>query len=415
MRQAKRQRLKLKKVLVALSLGALVAVSPLSVQAADTVFVDTIEGKEYRITTGEKPGTWQVSYGDDTLLWEPKGWMDPDLVKEGPKFFQRWNKADLPYPWEIGAAERVTLARTNPGEIVDRYHSSTVFFAFGKSMLDVAALPLIDAKGNVREKILQEWGQSYVPAGHNWDSLPEAERGTIERKYLWVYRSPSEVEGLGGRTVVFTDRNRSPDEWLYTPTVRKVRRLTSGVSQDYLPGTIMHLDQLSHTTKLPDLDYKLVDVELWKGQGTAIGIRPEDDQFSFEWPDDGRPQLAIAGVGDLALVIEITPKPGVSWWFSKLYRRFSVYSGNWMSDEAYNAKGELIQTLHLRNLLPPEDKRASLPPYYVHWGQIFVHEPQTGIQTRGYQAEPIVWDADLPLWLFNQNTLVREPTSLIFW
>jgi hypothetical protein len=98
-----------------------------------------------------------------------------------------------------------------------------------------------------------------------------------------------------------------------------------------------------------------------------------------------------------------------------MHRRFAVYSGNWIGDEAFNENGERIQTAYLRNILPPEDQRASLPPYYVHWGQLFCHEPLTGIQTRSYQVEPVVWDSNIPTWLFNQNTLVREPSSLIFW
>lgn len=406
---------RLKQALVTLSIAAFVAVSPLSAQAApDAVFTDTVEGKEYRIAPGEKPGTWLVTYGDDSVVWEPLPWMDDDLVKAGPVFHQKWNQPGLPYPWEINAAGRVALAKTAPGDMLDRYHGGTVFFSFAKSMLDVAALPLTDARGNVREKVLQEWAQSYVPDGNNWDNLPKSEQGKVSRKYLWNYRSPSEVEGLGGRTVSFTDKQRRPDEWLYTPSVRKVRRLSAGVSQDYLPGTIFHLDQLSHIQQLPDMDYKLARVELWKGDPTMYGSGPEELKVVFKWPD-GSPQKAIDRVGDLALVIEITPKSGVSWWFSKMYRRFSLYSGYWIGDDAYNEKGERIQTAYLRNILPPEDQRKSLPPYYVHWGQLFCQEPLTGLRTDSYQVEPVVWDSNIPAWLFNPDTLVKEPSSLVFW
>lgn len=407
---------RLKQACVMLIVAAFVAAAPFSAQAAsDAVFTDTIDGKEYRIEAGEKPGTWRVSYGEDSMIWEALPWMDPELAAEGPKFFQRWSQPGLPYPWEINAAERVALGKSAPGDLLDRYHAATIFFAFAKSMLDVAALPLTDARGNVREKVLQEWAQSYVPEGNNWENLPDAEKGKVSRKYLWVYRSPSEVEGLGGRTVSFTDKQRRPDEWLYTPSVRKVRRLSAGVSQDYLPGTIFHLDQLSHIQQLPDMDYKLVRVELWKGDPTAYGMRPEEMQRGFKWPADGSPQNAIDRVGDLALVVEITPKPGVSWWFAKAHRRFGLYSGNWIGDEAFNEKGERIQTAYLRNLLPPIDQRNSLPSYYVHWGQLFCEEPLTGLRTDSFQVEPVVWDAAIPAWLFNQDTLLREPSSLIFW
>lgn len=397
-------------------LGMVLAMSVHPVDAQDTantVFSDTVDGKEYRIEPGEKAGTWRVSYGEDSFVWEPLPYMDDELVKEGPKFYLRWNQPDLPFPWDLNAAERVELGKQSAGELLDRYHSATVFFAFGKSMLDVSALPLTDARGNRREKILQEWAQAYVPDGHNWDNLPKAEQGKVTRKYLWVYRAPNEVKGLGGRTVTYSDKNRRPDEWLYLPAVRKVRRLAAGVSQDYLPGTIFHLDQLSHIQQLPDMDYKLIGVELWKGDATAYGYRPED-QVGLRWPD-GSIQKAIDRTGDLALVVEITPKPGVSWWFAKLHRRFALYGGHWIGDEAFNEKGERTHTSYLRHLLPPADKRATLPPYYVHWGQLFSEEPQTGIRTTGYQEEPVVWDADLPPWLFNQDTLLREPGELIFW
>lgn len=393
----------------AVSLAIMVMAYP-----AEAAFTETIDGKEYRIEAGEKAGTWRVSYGDDSFLWEPASWMDPELRDQGPEFQLRWSKPGLPFPWDIDVAERVRLAKEKPGEIMDRYHDATVFFAFGKAMIDTLEMPLTDARGQTRTKIIQEWGQYYWPMGHNWQNLSEEERGTVARKYMWVMRSPAEVQGQGGRTVGFLGNDRRPDEWLYLPSVRKVRRLAASVSQDYLPGTIVHLDQVSHTSQLPDLDYKLVGVELWKGDPTAIGFRPEDNNTDITY-GDGKPQPAIDRTGDIALVFEITPKPGVRWWYSKLYRRIALHGGYWIGDDAYDAKGERIQTVYLRNLLPPSDLRGSLPQYYVHLGQMFMHEPKTGLWGIGRHYEPAQWDVDVPKWLFNPDTLLREPGSLTFW
>lgn len=385
-------------------------------KAPGDVYTETIAGKEYRIAPGEKSGTWQVSYGDDSFLWEPQPWMDDELVKEGPKLYLRWAKPGLPYPWEIGVEERVKLAQANPRELPDRWHASTVFFAFGKALTDTVNLNLVAASGFARKKVLQEWAQSYVPEGHNWENITDSEKGAVSRKYLYVYREPNEVRGLGGRTLNFVAHDRLPDEWLYLPSVRKVRRLSSAASQDYLSGTILHFDQLSHIQALPPIDYKLLDIRLcpgWKPEAAGIySLGPESAKISYNWPD-GTLQKGVNGVGDVCFALELTPKPGVSWWYARRILYLGVHYSNWISEEAFNQKGEKVSTVALRNILPPPEVRQKFP-YYIHYGMGFIAEPHTGF-TNDFWQDEIIWDLDLPDWLFNQDTLLREPTSLIFW
>jgi len=400
-------------VLAGCLVGLLLIARAQAQKAPGDVYTETVAGKEYRVAPGEKAGTWQVSYGDDKLLWEPLPWMDDELVKEGPKLYLRWAKPGLPYPWELGVEERVKLAQSNVRELPDRFKASTIFFAFGKSFADAVFLTLVSADGFERKKVLLEWGQSYVPEGNNWETLAGGEKGVVSRKYLYGYREPNEVRGLGGRTLNFIAHDRRPDEWLYLPSVRKVRRLSSAASQDYLTGTILHFDQLSHLQALPDLDYKLLGVQLCRGLGPgSYGFRPEDAKTLYTWPD-GTPQKTVDGVGDVCFVVETTPKPGISWWYTRLVSYYAIHLGYFVHEEAFNEKGDKTQTFQLRPILPPPDLRQKLP-YYLHYGLGFIHELSSGFKNDFWQEE-ILWDAEFPSWLFNQDTLLREPTTLIFW
>jgi len=381
-------------------------------QQGGDVYTETVEGKEYRIAPGEKPGTWLVSYGDDRLVWEPEPWMDKELVKEGPKLYLRWAKLGLIYPWDLSPAERLKLAKDDIWQFYFRYKAMSIFFGFAEGLADSLRTVLLGADGSRRTKILQEWGQPYMPAPKNHQYLTEAEKGVVSRKYLYNYREPTEVKGLGGRTVDYQIPGRRPDEWLYVPSVRKVRRSASAISQDYLPGTVAHFDQVSHLQVLPDLDYKFVGIELFKGDATIYGYDDESRNMTFKWAD-GRPQEAINGVGQLALVFEVTPKPGVSWWYARSVQRFGLHLGFWLGETAYNEKGEIIQTFALRPILPPPDVRQKHPQYIIY-GQTFVDERTSGFKDYFWQEE-ILWEAQIPGWVFDPNTLVREPSSLLFW
>lgn len=378
------------------------------------VYTEMIDGEEYRISPGEKSGTWQVSYGEETFLWEPKPYYDDELVKAGPKLYLRWAKPGLPYPWELSVQERIELARTNPGELLDRYTAGGYFFAFGNTMADVAWSVLVAPSGFERTKILQEWGQSYVPEGHNWENLADGEKGVVSRKYIYIYREPNEVRGLGGRTINFVSHDRRPDEWLYLPSVRKVRRLSSAASQDYLPGSLAHFEQISHTQALPDVDYKFIGLEICKGPpGDVYGYGVETIKTPT-W-SDGSLQKTFDGNGDLCIVIEATPKPGLSWWYAKRRIRYGVHFSYIFNEDCYDKNGERIQTWVQRPLPPPTEVRQKHPYYYVHWGQTFIDELNTGFKNDFWQEVQPYWDLDFPPWLFNQDTLLQEPTNILFW
>ena len=59
-------------------------------------YVQMIFGKPYKITPGEAPGTFDVSWGDESVVWEPKPWHHPDYQRLGPAVFDRWIQPDLP-------------------------------------------------------------------------------------------------------------------------------------------------------------------------------------------------------------------------------------------------------------------------------------------------------------------------------
>ena len=65
--------------------GELVAPAP----AEEYLHEEVIFGKPYRIWPGPKDGTYVVSWGDQSFLWEPKPWQPESLQKAGPIMYER--------------------------------------------------------------------------------------------------------------------------------------------------------------------------------------------------------------------------------------------------------------------------------------------------------------------------------------
>src|SRR5205814_9749849 len=113
----------------------------------------------------------------------------------------------------------------------------------------------------------------------------------------------------------------------------KVRRLAGAVSKQFFPATILRYEDVSHVRALPDLDYKVVGFELWKADPKVHG------QASSDYVDI----KGLDGAGDVAAVLEITPKPGVSWWYGKKKFWCGLMSLGWLANEAYDEKDTLSQ------------------------------------------------------------------------
>jgi hypothetical protein len=226
---------------------------------------------------------------------------------------------------------------------------------------------------------------------------------------MWEAFAPEELRGEGGITREYRDPSRVPEDLLYLPTVRKVRRLAGAVAQQYFPGTIFRYEDVTFNTALPQLNYKLVGFKL-SDPGNLLGYAPN------AFPEAKR----IGDAGDVSAVIEITPKPGVSWWYARRVFSCGLMEMVLSGDQAFDASGRLIRTSSGTQLMTgsvlhmggPDGPPA--PDWWTSWGAESIQELTTGYEQDAWELVA-GFNAPAPASMFTDATLERQPMTLNEW
>ena len=364
----------------------------------------TIAGKSYSITASSKPGTYVVKWGDDSMTWEPKPYMEDQLKQQGPVYYAQWAQKGMEFPFERSMEDREKLSAD---DIMDRCVAYTYYGPYHKGGTDIWNNLVVKPDGSLRETqhFLELW-QTYV-GKKNQEFLTSDEREDVSRKYMWIAVEPQEVRGQSGVTTGYYAREKRPSDTLYLPTVRKVRRLAGAVSKQFFPATILRYEDVSHVRALPDLDYKIVGHELFKADASIHGFGPND------YPDVKRADHG----GEVATILEITPKPGTSWWYGKRRMYCGMESMAYLYSEEFDEKGQVIRKVARGSItgntatLPD----GSHPPsWYNMWGALFVQDLKSGFRGDMW-ASNVQFNPTWPTNIFSNETLVREPRQLGFW
>jgi Outer membrane lipoprotein-sorting protein len=361
-----------------------------------------IAGKPYSISGSG--GNYTVKWGDETMTWTPKPWMNDPLKQQGPAYYAQWAQPGMEFPFELTMEQREKLPAD---EIMDRCVAYTYYGPYHKGGADMWNNLVVKPDGSLREtQHFMELWQAYV-GGKNQEFLTADERGDVSRKYMWIAEEPQEVRGQSGVTTDYYAREKRPSDTLYLPTVRKVRRLAGSVSKQFFPGTILRYEDVSHVRALPDLDYKIVGHELFKADPSVHGFGPND------YPDVRRSD----GGGEVAVVLEITPKPGTSWWYAKRRIYCGMESMAYLYSEESDETGRVIRKVARGNITGDLSTLATggpAPNWYNMWGALFVQDLQSGFKGDMW-ASNVQFNPKWPTNIFSNETLLREPRGLGFW
>lgn len=381
-------------------LGALAMVLATSASAIDVP--KTIAGKPYSITSSG--GGYTVKWGDDTMQWQPKPYFEEPLTKQGPAYFAQWAQPGMEFPYELTMAQREALSAD---DWMDRCVAYTYYGPYHKGGADMWNNLVVKPDGSVREtQHFMELWQAYS-GGKNQEFLTEEEKPDVSRKYMWIAEEPQEVRGQGGVTTDYYAREKRPSDTLYLPTVRKVRRLAGSVSKQFFPGTILRYEDVSHVRALPDLDYKIVGHELFKADPSIHGFSPTNHP-DVKSNDHG---------GEVAVILEITPKPGTSWWYGKRRIYCGMESMAYMYSEESDEAGKPIRKVGRRSITGFSSKfpdGTKPPDWYMMWGALFVQDLSSGFKGDMW-ASDVEFNPKWPKNIFSNETLMREPRDLGFW
>jgi hypothetical protein len=163
------------------------------------------------------------------------------------------------------------------------------------------------------------------------------ERGTLRRrinlgresdgiayKDLILFTSPVQVKGLGILTWTYLDPRRDTEQWMWLPSLKKVRKISQAEGDDAFMGADFTVEEIT-TRKFEDETYKLAGEENFKGY-TSV--------YTKKTYYDGTP----------VFVIEARPKRA-NWYYSKRICHIDKATGGDILDEIYDANGKLFRTL----------------------------------------------------------------------
>ena len=76
-----------------------------------------------------------------------------------------------------------------------------------------------------------------------------------ERRLVMFYQEPRNIRGTAFLTYDYAEADRTDDQWLYLPAMRKVRRISGSERGDYFMGTDFSYDDMKQETKVSLDDY----------------------------------------------------------------------------------------------------------------------------------------------------------------
>ncbi len=367
-----------------------------------------IAGKPYSVTPGETPGTYVVKWGDESMLWKPTVWMEPEQIKMGPAYLAQWIAPGLPKPWDIPIEKRDKLAGA---DYWTRGWNDSFYNIQIESGQDSWVTDIVLPNGELRTHTDDLEAFASFEGGHAKKFLPSGQGDKLNRYYGWAITSPDELRNQAGITSFFYDMNLIPEDLLYLPQVRRTRRLAGAVAKEYFPGMTCRYEDVEFTQALPQLNYKLLGFKLFTAPTDLPG-------FGSDHPD----VKAVSDAGDVIAIVEITPKPGVEWWYAKRLVYIGLMSMEVVNAEAYDKNGTLTNVIS-RSLIDGNNEKDHLytedgpkpPSWYTIWGRWFIYDTLGGFSSYVYSTKIVYDSKTVPPDFFTASTLAKQPSSFAEW
>ena len=146
----------------------------------------------------------------------------------------------------------------------------------------------------------------------------------ISYKDIIVITYPTELKGLAVLTWTYVNPEREQDEWLWIPSLKKVRKMSASQNDDAFLGSDFTVEEVS-TRRFENETYKLLGERNFKG-------------YKFEQTGE------IKFKNEPCFVIEAVPKRR-HWYYTKRIVWVSKETGSEIFEEYYNRKGKMFKTI----------------------------------------------------------------------
>ena len=332
-----------------------------------------IGGKEYAVTPAEKDGVkgcW-VTYGSDQKYWwTPQGMFPKKYNEIGPAYIvKNWGmKTGLRYPHDLTADERVK--QWDGREWWKRFVSTQN----GAQMLDQAngwKLELWEPSGKLRRKI----GSNYKIHTQRHPEYRQQDPDLVSLQRV-ILTEPVDVKGLALISRCYDNPEKNIRVWLYLPSVKRVRRMSTGAKGDYAFGTPCRNEDWPQLHYI-DHNYKLLGYELFNPGPEVYNYNYKEAQkiVDLEQKDQKGFPFSFDNAGELCAKIECTPSYP-NWWFQK---KVIYVSTSTLNDffYAYDDKGQLIYSFTF-NFRPLAETSTDVDPSYLLWGVGWISDAKSG-------------------------------------
>ena len=215
---------------------------------------------------------------------------------------------------------------------------------------------------------------------------------TFRKAGLYPVIEPFDLKGIGGINYRYEDKNRMDDLWLYLPSLRRVRRLSSAQRSEALFGQDTDVDSYGgYSGQVPWFNWKYLGKKAMFASLHGTRLPPEpcqgDGGMTFCEPWELRPDV---------MIIEGTPK-APQYAFSKRVIFVDHETFFIVASDLYDRRGELWKVViqNIRTDTKPNPKVAfSYPtPRMFIYGFTMVdmqleHGTRVAIPGMAFQQEP---------------------------
>ena len=146
----------------------------------------------------------------------------------------------------------------------------------------------------------------------------------IAYKDLNMFTAPAQVKGLATLAWTYLDPKRQQDIWLWVPSLKKIRKISSSNADDSFMGSDFTVEDIS-TRRFEDETYTLVGSENFKGY-----VCEHDKKTYFKDAP--------------CFVIECKPRKS-PWYYSKRILWVEKNTGGGIYEEMYDQNGKIFKTL----------------------------------------------------------------------
>lgn len=143
----------------------------------------------------------------------------------------------------------------------------------GKHLISHIKMTMINKKGNTRTREAVTYRKNF----------------NQERRTFLVFKSPSNVDGTSFLTYDYVTASKDDDQWLYLPSLRKVRRISSSDRGDYFLGTDFTYEDIKKAGKIEIDDFDFVhqgreSISLGENSVNTIKVeaKPKNDELRKE-------------------------------------------------------------------------------------------------------------------------------------